>query len=349
MNDPSNRDAAEPAAAAKPPHPLRKWAQRLAPYVVAGLAIATILRKYPPSVIAEELGRGNALAMMPYTLPILIMSVSVLGYADVWVFRRCIETLQAQATDDARPMSAPSWLRLVRARMAMAPLAMIGYTAGVGGYGVWLARVTGAGVGYTSGMVLYTLSSDLVAVSIVASLSIWVGGADVPAGLRYAAPIIVLVLGGLKLVQPGHWVSEEKIPKVFRPWRHVPRWQAATQLLIRTANIYWVTFWLWGGINAFGIEAPLSAMTTYVPIILVVGSMPVNVAGFGAVQGAWLLLEPWADSGEQVLAFSVLWQLVFGAGLVLRGVAFIRAVAGEIDRGASREIALPEQAESTPG
>jgi hypothetical protein len=279
------------------------------------------------------------------------VSVSVLGYADVWVFRRCIQAIQVGALkdeerDDSRPMQSPTWLRLVRARMAMAPLALIGYTAGVGGYGVWLARVTGAGVGYTSGMVLYTLSSDLVAVSIVASLSIWVGGADVPAGLKYAAPAIAIVLGGLKLAHP-RLVSDDKLPKVFRPWRHVPRWQAATQLLIRTANIYWVTFWVYGGINAFGIPVPLSVMTTYLPIILVVGSMPVNVAGFGAVQGAWLLLEPWGDSGEQVLAFSVLWQLIFGLGLLLRGVAFIRAVAGEIDRGAEREIALPDVAESS--
>ena len=112
--------------------------------------------------------------------------------------------------------------------------------------------------------------------------------------------------------------------------------------MIRTANIYWVTLWSYGGIQAFGIHAPLSAMTTYMPIILVVGSMPVNVAGFGAVQGAWLLLTPWAESGEQVLAFSVLWQLAFGVGMIARGVPFIRTVAGDIDRGASRELALPE-------
>src|SRR5690606_21457660 len=172
------------------------------------------------------------------------------------------------------------------------------------------------------------------------SLSIWVGGAEVADGLRYGAPAVALVLGALKLVQPRRLVSEDRLPNVFRPWRFVPVRLAFFQLAIRTANIYWIALFLWGGANAFGMPVPLRAMTTYLPIVLVVGSMPVNVAGFGAVQGAWRRLAPWADSGEQVLAFSVLWQLIFGAGLVLRGLPFLRGVVGDIDRGADREIAL---------
>jgi len=72
------------------------------------------------------------------------------------------------------------------------------------------------------------------------------------------------------------------------------------------------------------------------------GSMPVNVAGIGAVQGAWLLLVPWAQGGEQILAFAVLWQRVVGAGMVLRGLPFVRQVASEIERGPGRDDRAPE-------
>jgi hypothetical protein len=105
-------------------------------------------------------------------------------------------------------------------------------------------------------------------------------------------------------------------------------------VMFRTINIYWITLCVWAGANAFGMPIPLVAMTTYFPIVLLVGAMPVNVAGFGAVQGAWLLLAPWAESGEQVLAFSTLWSLMVGVGVLLRGLPFVRSVAREIDRGA---------------
>lgn len=329
-------ETAEARAASSEPR-WRWWAKRLAPYAIAAGAVTAILREYPPERIATEMARGHVLRMAPFTIPILLVSVAVLGFADVWVFRRCVEAWAAGG--NATRGASPTWPRLVRARMAMAPLALIGYTAGVGGYGVWLARVTGSGAAFTSGMVLYTLASDLVAVSTVATLSIWVGGAEVSAGLRYAAPAIVLVLGVVPLIHPSG-LAVDKLPTFFRPWRYVPRTVALAQLAVRTTNTYWVSFWTWQAINAFGVPVPLSALTTYLPIILVVGSMPVNVAGFGAVQGAWLMLAPWAESGEQVLAFSVLWQLVFGAGLVVRGLPFLRAVVGEIDRGADRGVDL---------
>ena len=70
------------------------------------------------------------------------------------------------------------------------------------------------------------------------------------------------------------------------------------------------------------------------PIILLVGSLPFSVAGFGAAQAAWLLLLPWA-SGAQILAFQTLWQLFGGAGLLLRGLPFIRTVIADINAGQS--------------
>jgi hypothetical protein len=73
-------------------------------------------------------------------------------------------------------------------------------------------------------------------------------------------------------------------------------------------------------------------MLSYLPVILVVASLPVNVAGFGAVQGAWLLLAPWAP-GERILAFSVLWQAFSAAALVLRGLPFLSGVMRDIREG----------------
>jgi hypothetical protein len=76
-------------------------------------------------------------------------------------------------------------------------------------------------------------------------------------------------------------------------------------------------------------------MTAYMPIVLVVGSLPINVAGIGAVQLAWLKLAPWS-TGERVLAFSFVWQLLWGTCVVVRGLPFTRRVVTEIAEGRKR-------------
>ena len=65
------------------------------------------------------------------------------------------------------------------------------------------------------------------------------------------------------------------------------------------------------------------------------------------VQLAFALLEPWAESGEQVLAFSVVWQLLIGAAIVLRGLPFIRNVVAEIDSGTASWTVAERTSDST--
>ena len=111
------------------------------------------------------------------------------------------------------------------------------------------------------------------------------------------------------------------------------RTQALLQQAVRVLQIAWMVSITWLAARAFGMPIPAQAMAAYLPIVLVVGSLPVNVAGFGAVQLAWLRFTPWAP-GEQVLAFSFVWQLLCGAAMILRGLPFMRRVIAEIDAGA---------------
>jgi hypothetical protein len=216
----------------------------------------------------------------------------------------------------------------------MALLGMLGYGAGVGGHGVWLARITGCGVGLTGGMMLYLMSTDLIAVSLVAGLAIWIADVQQAGALRYVAPAIALVLMALALLGPVGPVAEAMLPPVFKPWRRIPPSRAALAIALRGANICFITLCVWGAARAFGLRVPLGVWLAYFPVILVVGSMPVNVLGFGAVQGAWLLFKPWARNGEQVLAFAMLWNLLVAVCILARGLPFVRRVVAEIARGA---------------
>jgi hypothetical protein len=295
----------------------RVW--RALPYAVAIIAIAAILWRHPPAQIAREMGRGNLLGMIPIAFVLVATGVFPVAAADWLIINGVVK--------------GPSYWQVCRARVGIALLAMVGYGIGIGGAGVWVARVTGSGARLATGMMLYMMSTDLVAVSLIAAGSIWIGGAEVSPGLRLAAPIVAGVLLLLKMIGPFGLLSEERSPIVFLPWRRIARARALAAVGFRLFNLLCITVAAWAGANAFGMPVPLGAMTTYFPIVLVVGSMPVNVAGFGAVQHAWLLLTPWAESAEQVLAFAVLWQLTCASFMALRGLPFVRALGLELEQG----------------
>ena len=297
----------------------RVWLRKAAPYVVAGLAIFFILQRYSPSEIAREMERGRTLPMVPLAAAMVLMSVFMVGSADWLVMRGCSE-------------EPPYWVA-IRGKAGSAVLNVVGYAAHVGGYGVWIARVSGMGAGLAAGVVLFILASELTAIGIVAGLSAWLGGIHAPS-LRWVLPGVAALMVALMMLGPfGLWPGDSA-PTILRPWRIMKRSRALLQIAIRVLHIATLSFFGWAAANAFGLPVPLAAMFLYFPIVLFVGSMPVNVAGFGAVQGAWLLLEPWAPGGgEQVLAFSVVWQLLAAAGIVLRGLPFVRRVVAEIDQG----------------
>jgi hypothetical protein len=301
----------------------RRWLRTLAPYVVAGLAIVLVLRRYPPSSIAQEMKEGNTLGMVPLAIGMVVASLFQVSSAD-WLVMRGVAS------------EPPYWVA-VRGKAGSAVLNIVGYAAHVGGYGVWIARVSGMRPGLAAGVVLYILSSELAAICLLTTTAAWFGDAA-PAAFAWIAPTVMLVLVGLKMLAPFGLLPQERVPQIFRPWRLVARWRALAQFATRGMHLATLTLFAWAAANVFGLPVPVGAMFVYFPIVLLVGSLPLNVAGFGAVQGAWLLLEPWAPGGgEQVLAFSLLWQLLAAVGIVLRGLPFVRRVVAEIDQGAPKK------------
>jgi hypothetical protein len=302
--------------ASRPASASRVLAQRAAPYLVTASIVLWILHKYPARQIAAEMSLGHAGSMLPAAL--------ALPFA-VW--------LQYAACDRVIMLGAIGripYRDVVRAKAASAILMTLGYFFGGGGYAVWIARKTGVGAARATGVVLYVMASDLVAVCSVASVSAWLGGIDVPHVLRTVATAIVAVQVTLILIAP--YGVAARLPVVFEAWRKVPRAWSLAQIAVRAVNIVTITGFTWAGARGFGMDVPLRVMGLYMPIILLVGSLPFSVAGLGAAQAAWLLLLPWA-SGPRILAFQMLWQLFTGAGILLRGLPFLRRVVAEIAKG----------------
>ncbi len=294
----------------------RVWSLRVAPYLVTATVVAAILRRYPLADIAAEMRVGHAMRMLP--LGLLLPFVVWLPYSayDRIILRGAIGDVPLR--------------EVVRAKAATSVLLTLGYFLGGGGYAVWIARATRVGAARAAGAVLYIMASDLVAVCAVAGTSMWLGEHDVPRTLRTVATVIFVVQVSLILVGPhAAWL---RMPAVFEAWRLVPRTWSLAQIAGRSVNIAILTAFAWAAMRAFGIAIPAGAAAMYMPVVMLVTSLPINVAGLGAAQAAWLLFLPWA-SGPQLLAFQALWHVFTGLGILVRGVPFVRGVVREIEEG----------------
>jgi hypothetical protein len=184
----------------------------------------------------------------------------------------------------------------------------------------------------------YIVAAELCSVCLFASMVIAIGRPEVPRPLIIGLGATAAVLVTFAVVAPA--LPIDRVP-MLETWSRVGSKISLAQFGVRLFQHAATTGGAWAAATTFGLEVPLPVMLCYMPVILVVASLPVNVAGFGAVQGAWLLLAPWAP-GERILAFSVVWQLVSAIALVLRGLPFIRGVLADIREGPRTDLQSTE-------
>jgi hypothetical protein len=289
--------------------------------VFAALVIALIVRRYSPEAIYAEMTKGNSLPLVPIALGTFAVSLLFVCAADSIVFRGLLDAGRV-----------PAYRAVIRGKAATVLLHIVHYALGQGAYATWLARKTGLTVGRVTALLVYVVAAELCSVCVYASVVMAIGKPQVPLAVPALAAAIALGLTGAVVLLPSLRGALGRFV-IFGPWVRMSRGRGLLQLLARLPQHTTTTFGTWFAARAFGLEIPLWVMLSYVPVILIVSSLPVNVAGFGAVQGVWLLLTPWAKA-EQILAFSVVWQMASCFALVARGLPFVRGALADIREGA---------------
>ena len=292
----------------------RRWLVCVAPFVITGSVIAAILYKYPVNEIRRQLTGGDPLPAIPIALIGVIFTLLLVAWADQLVVRgACAST---------------RYWHVLKAKAGSSLLDVFGYVAGHGAYAVWIGRFTRTRAGLAGGAMLYIAAADLLSVCTVASVSLFFTGDVVPHTVHIIAGSVATVLCLFLVLGPYQLFGGFT---VFKPWALIPRWLGFAQVGLRIVHVVVWVCTTWIGARVFGLDIPLWAMGTYFPIIMLVGALPVNVAGFGAVQGAWLLLTDFAP-GAQILAFQLVWTVFVAGAVVLRGLPFVRGFVREIDR-----------------
>lgn len=291
-----------------------RWVRQAAPWVITAGVVAALLVQYPIDRIGAEVARGDTLAMVPVAAGVILIQWFAIVAGDLLVLR---------------PIVGPiGYVAMLRNKAGVAVTNALGIAASYGGYAVWIQRRFRCPTGAAIGAVMFISLTDLCAVATIASVAMWVGE-DIPgvgrSSLGVIAPAIAAVALGLML-----WPVRGGRRPVLDPWRRLTVRARLAGLVLRAANILLIIVATWIAARAFGMPIPLGAMLSYLPVLLVVGAMPINVAGFGPVQAAWVaMFAPWAP-GEQVLAFQFLWHALMLAALVVRGAPFLRGVVADV-------------------
>lgn len=288
------------------------------PYVIAAAVIAFISQQYSLRSIWAEMAKGQALPLFPLALATYYASLAWVAAADRTVLRGL---LPEELT--------PTYFAIAKGKAAAVVLHIVHYALGQGIYATWVARRTRLNVGQAGGLIFYIILGELGSVCLYAALVIGIGRPAVPGSVLPVVLGVALAVIAAVVLLPA--TRSERFG-FLQIWVKVGRKRGLGQLAIRVCQHATTTSATWLAARWFGLDIPLGVMLSYMPVILVVASLPINVAGFGAVQGAWLLLSPWAPP-ERILAFSVVWQAVSALALLVRGLPFLRGVLADIREG----------------
>jgi uncharacterized membrane protein YbhN (UPF0104 family) len=142
------------------------------------------------------------------------------------------------------------------------------------------------------------------------------------------AGAVALFVIGVKILPArgfGRRIRALSLVRVF----HEASWKGYCTLVFWRA-VYYVPFIVFFSIatRAFHMAIPFAALTAYVPIILLVISMPVTPGGFGTAQAAMLYLLRGYGTNEDIMAFGLAYST---SVLLLRsfiGLIFVNSVSG---------------------
>jgi hypothetical protein len=296
----------------------RALARRWVPWLVAAGALALLFLRYPPGDVADAMSSGDALAVAPWTALVAVLVLATMGIADWLVF-------SAFATG-LRPLD------VVRGRAGTTILMTLHYGASVGAYGVWLARRTGAGAAVSTAAIAYQMLSDLCALCWFALATTLLWGDALP----QRGVIVAFCAGGAAgttlLLLVGGRLVPRRLGSFVQGWRAHGLARSGASIGLRVVTLAINVGGTIAAARAFGLDVPAGAMAAGLPVIYIVGALPLNVLGLGAVTAAWVAVFDRFAPGAEILAFQLVWQALSIAMTVARGLPFLPSVLRDIAR-----------------
>lgn len=110
---------------------------------------------------------------------------------------------------------------------------------------------------------------------------------------------------------------------VLRTFRQAPLKRYVQVVLLRAPLFFVSLIFHYYAVRTFGIELPFGQMLAFLPIIFMLGSLPITVAHLGTTQAAWIFFFNGYAAESQLLAYSLSSHLAFMLGRAFLGLVFL--------------------------
>jgi hypothetical protein len=326
-------DAAEPVIEKAPFMPQAGGAvlmiRRALPWAVGAAIIAYLVWRIEVDPLAGALSRAH----LSIYLPALVLFV----YLNFLVDTQNLHAILAHFNHGIR------FSESMVIRGASYLLMIVDYTLGMGSIIYYLKRYRGIPVVRGTGLMFYlnyVTHVSLLILAIAGCLLVGVASSPWPARIAPTCSallaVAVALVAALKLLPDFSFLKKVKQSDLMKVFIETP----APVFCLHTAFrcLFYGTFviFFYAGVRSFNMDIPLVALLAYVPVILLVISVPISAFGLGTSQAAMLVLFSDYGSQAQILAFS----LAYSASIVVLRGAIGALYYGIITRRVSGMAAL---------
>lgn len=309
----------------------------LPPLITAGI-LFLIFRKVPFDAFLQALSQADFArffaALLPFSFLYFALDTVVLWYVVRWFHGKL-------ALSDLLPVRAVDYL-----------LSILNHRVSQGAMIVYLARKLSSGLLDLTSTILYLDFLQKTHLILWASVGTLFVAEALPRSLLLA-PVVVIGLWFLFLgyVHGGFAflgrVIEAPDWRLLRTFRLAGPEHYMGVLLLKAPLLLIAVFAHSYATRAFGFEIPFFRLLATLPIIFIVGALPINVARLGTTPLAWIFFHGDIVPAPQLLAYSLAAHLTFMLANAAIGIGFLprayRELFGEEFRLLSRNSITGER------
>lgn len=292
--------------------PFVRLVKRTLPWLVGGAILGYLVWRIEIGPLLNALSRADVALYMPVLAIFILIN-----------FATDTQNLNALLQHSRTPIPFHDSMII---RGASYLLMIIDYTLGMGSIVYYLKKYKGVPVPSGTGAMLFLNYITHVSLLIMAIAGCLLAAATGALTNRLftiaAAAIILLVLAVItillmKMLPDKSFMKKIRQNSVMRIFIESP---VRTYLLItlyRCGFYFTFTLFFYVAVRAFNMDIPFADCVAYVPVILLVISVPISAFGLGTSQAAMLLLFKDHGTPAQILAFS----LTYSASIIIfRGI-----------------------------
>jgi branched-subunit amino acid transport protein AzlD len=289
------------------------WRAILPPLLTAAIFVL-IFRKVPFARFTDALRDAEYARFFGALLP---FSVFYFALDSVVLWRVVLWFHGALALSDLLPVRAVDYL-----------LSILNHRVSQGAMVVYLAKRLSTGLFEIASSILFLDFLQKTHLVLWAGVGMAIVSEDLPPALLLVplglallwAVFLAYVRGGFRplgrLLRPPDW-------RLLRTFRLAGAAHYASVLLLKAPLLLGAVVAHYHGTQAFGFEIGIPRLLATLPIIFVVGALPINVARLGTTPLAWIFFHGDVVDPPKLLAYSLAGHLTFMLANAALGLAFL--------------------------